>query len=83
MDIEKSEAIIEAMLFSTGSVITVKDIMNAIELGVEDIDRIMQKMKSKYDLGILKNLGKVLGKNPLLWLFPFNPNYEGEGIKFE
>lgn len=42
-----------------------------------------EKMKSKYDLGILKNLGKVFGKNPLLWLFPFNPNYEGEGIKFE
>lgn len=49
MDLEKAEAIIEAMLFSTGSIITVKDIMNAIELGSEDIEKIMQKMKIKYD----------------------------------
>ena len=49
MDLEKAEAIIEAMLFSTGSIVTVKDIMNAIELGSEDIEKIMQKMKTKYD----------------------------------
>ena len=49
MDLEKAEAIIEAMLFSTGSIITLKDIMNAIELGSEDIEKIMQKMKTKYD----------------------------------
>ena len=49
MDLEKAEAIIEAMLFSTGSIISVKDIMNAIELGSEDIEKIMQKMKTKYD----------------------------------
>ena len=49
MDLEKAEAIIEAMLFSTGSIITLKDIMNAIELGLEDIEKIMQKMKTKYD----------------------------------
>ncbi len=49
MDLEKAEAIIEAMLFSTGSIVTVKDIMNAIELGSEDIEKIVQKMKIKYD----------------------------------
>ena len=49
MDIEKAEAIIEAMLFSTGSIITVKDIMNIIELGSEDIEKIMQKMRVKYE----------------------------------
>ena len=49
MDIEKAEAIIEAMLFSTGSIVTVKDIMNIIELGSEDIEKIMQKMRTKYD----------------------------------
>jgi segregation and condensation protein B len=59
MDIEKSEAIIEAMLFSTGSIITIKDIMNIVELGAEDIDRIMQKMKAKYDA---KNSGIELIK---------------------
>lgn len=49
MELEKAEAIIEAMLFSTGSIITVKDIMNVIELGAEDIEKIIQKMKAKYD----------------------------------
>ena len=49
MELEKAEAIIEAMLFSTGSIITVKDIMNVVELGSEDIDKIMQKMKLKYE----------------------------------
>ncbi len=49
MDIERAEAIIEAMLFSTGSIITIKDIMNVIELGSEDIERIIQKMKTKYN----------------------------------
>ena len=49
MDLEKAEAIIEAMMFSTGSIITIKDIMNVIELGAEDIEKIMQKMKTKYD----------------------------------
>lgn len=50
MDLEKAKAIIEAMLFSTGSVITVKDIMNIIELGSSDIEKIMQEMKIKYDV---------------------------------
>jgi len=59
MDVEKAEAIIEAMLFSTGSIITVKDIMNIVELGAEDIERIMQKMKNKYDT---KNSGIELIK---------------------
>ena len=49
MELEKAEAIIEAMLFSTGSVITVKEIMNSVELGSEDIEKILQKMRSKYE----------------------------------
>lgn len=49
MELEKAEAIIEAMLFSTGSIITIKDIMNVIELGAEDIEKIMQKMRTKYE----------------------------------
>ncbi|MBR2290449.1 MAG: SMC-Scp complex subunit ScpB [Clostridia bacterium] len=49
MELEKAEAIIEAMLFSTGSIVTVKDIMNIVELGSEDIEKIMQKMRSKYE----------------------------------
>ena len=49
MELEKAEAIIEAMLFSTGSIITVKDIMNGLEIGSEDIEKIMQKMRTKYE----------------------------------
>ena len=49
MELEKAEAIIEAMLFSTGSVVTLKDIMNIVELGSDDIEKIIQKMKVKYD----------------------------------
>ena len=49
MELEKAEAIIEAMLFSTGSIITVKDIMNCLEIGSEDIEKIMQKMRAKYE----------------------------------
>ena len=49
MELEKAEAIIEAMLFVTGSIVTVKDIMNVVELGTEDIEKIMQKMRAKYE----------------------------------
>ena len=50
MDLEKFEAIIEAMLFSTGSIITTKDIMNTLEIGSSDIERIMQNIKSKFEV---------------------------------
>ena len=45
MNLVKEQAIIEAMLFSTGREIKVKEIMNALELGSEDIEKIMQNMK--------------------------------------
>ena len=48
MDLEKCEAIIEAMLFSTGAVVTIKDIMNILEIGSSDIDKIMQNIKNKF-----------------------------------
>lgn len=49
MDLVKAQAIIEAMLFSTGREIKIKEIMNALEIGSEDIDKIMQNMKMKYE----------------------------------
>lgn len=49
MNLIKEQAIIEAMLFSTGREIKVKEIMNALEIGSEDIEKIMQNMKLKYD----------------------------------
>lgn len=49
MNLEKEQAIIEAMLFASGRELKVKEIMNALEIGSEDIDKIMQNMKLKYD----------------------------------
>ena len=49
MNLVKEQAIIEAMLFSTGREIKIKEIMNALEIGSEDIEKIMQNMKLKYD----------------------------------
>ena len=49
MNLVKEQAIIEAMLFSTGREVKIKEIMNALEIGSEDIDKIMQNMKLKYD----------------------------------
>ena len=49
MEKEKYEAIVEAMLFSTGSVITNKDIMKILEIGNEEIEEIITKLKLKYE----------------------------------
>ncbi len=49
MDLNKTQAIIEAMLFSSGREISTKEIMNILEIGAEDIERIMQNMKLKYE----------------------------------
>ena len=48
MDLKKEQAIIEAMLFSSGREVTIKEIMNILEIGSEDIEKIMQNMKLKY-----------------------------------
>ena len=49
MELEKAQAIIEAMLFASGREVKIKEIMNALELGSDDIDSIMKNMKLKYD----------------------------------
>ena len=49
MDLEKAQAIIEAMLFAAGREVRIKEIMNVLEIGSEDIDKIMQNMKGKYN----------------------------------
>ena len=50
MDLSKNQAIIEAMLFSTGREVSVKEIMNVLEIGTEDIDQIIQNIKLKYSV---------------------------------
>ena len=49
MDLNKMQSIIEAMLFSSGREISTKEIMNILEIGSEDIEKIMQNMKLKYE----------------------------------
>lgn len=49
MELKKEQAIIEAMLFSSGREVTTKEIMNILEIGSEDIEKIMQNMKLKYE----------------------------------
>ena len=49
MKLSKEESIIEAILFSAGREVNVKEIMNILELGAEDIDKIILKMRSEYE----------------------------------
>ena len=49
MDTQKKQAIVEAMLFSTGNVIRNKDIMTALEIGNDEILNIIGLLKEKYN----------------------------------
>ena len=49
MEIEKTKAIIEGILFSAGRVVEAKELMAILELSNEDIDLIVQNMKLDYE----------------------------------
>lgn len=49
MEIDKTKSIIEAILFSAGRVVETKELMAILELSNEDIDNIMQNMKSEFE----------------------------------
>ena len=49
MEFSKEQPIIEAMLFAAGREVTVKELTNALELGAEDIDKIILNMKTEYE----------------------------------
>ena len=49
MDFDKNQAVIEAMLFATGGIVTTQDIMKALEIGSSEIDTIMLKLREKYE----------------------------------
>ena len=49
MEIEQIKAIIEAILFSAGRVVETKELMAILELSNEDIDSIIQNMKSEFE----------------------------------
>ena len=50
MEIEKIKPIIEAILFSSGRVVEIKELMAAFELSYEDVDAILQNMKAEFEL---------------------------------
>lgn len=49
MEIDKIKSIIEAILFSAGRIVEAKELMAILELSNEDIDSIMQNMKSEFE----------------------------------
>ncbi len=49
MDIEEAKSIIEAILFSCGRPVETKEIMVVLELSAEDVQSIMQNMKTEYE----------------------------------
>lgn len=49
MKLSKEQAIIESMLFAAGREVSIKEFMNVLELGAEDIDRMIINLKSEYD----------------------------------
>lgn len=40
----------------------------------------LESKKINFDEGCGKNFTNVFNRNPLLWFFPFNPNFEGDGL---
>ena len=65
MEINKEQSIIEAMLFSAGREVNVKEIMNVLELSAEDIDKIILNMKSEYE-----------ARNSGIEIIKINDNYQ-------
>ena len=49
MEFSKEQSIIEAMLFAAGREVSVKEIMNVLEIGAEDIDKIILNMIAEYE----------------------------------
>lgn len=49
LEIDKTKSIIEAILFSAGRVVETKELMAILELNNEDVDTILQNMKSEFD----------------------------------
>jgi len=65
MKLSKEQAIIESMLFAAGREVNVKEFMNVLELGAEDIDKIILNMKTEYD-----------AKNSGIEIIKVNDNYK-------
>jgi len=49
VEIDKIKSILEAILFSAGRIVETKELMAILELSNEDVDSIMQNMKSEFE----------------------------------
>ncbi len=49
MDIQKMKSIIEAMLFAAGREVDVNEIMAILEISADDVDMIVQNMKTEFE----------------------------------
>ena len=49
MDIQKMKSIIEAMLFAAGREVDVNEIMAILEISADDVDMIIQNMKTEFE----------------------------------
>ncbi len=49
MNFETKQAIIEAMLFATGKIVTIQDIMKILEIEYSEIETIILKLNEKYN----------------------------------
>ena len=49
MELEKTKAIIEAILFSVGRAVKIKEIMYSLEISEEEIKNILENMKLEYE----------------------------------
>ena len=66
MEIEKTKAIIESVLFSAGRVVETKELMAILELSNEDVDAIVQSMKQDFEK---ENRGiEIIKVNPSIFL---------------
>lgn len=49
MKLSEEQSIIESMLFAAGREVSIKELTNVLELGAEDIDKIILSMKAEYE----------------------------------
>lgn len=49
MDLDKTKAIIEAILFACGRIVEIKELVNILEISEADIETIIQNMKSEWE----------------------------------
>ncbi len=65
MEFSKEQSIIEAILFASGREVNIKELMNVLELGAEDIDKIILTLKNEYD-----------SRNSGIEIIKINDNYQ-------